>query len=99
MSTLFAIHASTTNDIVFLSAFSSTIGLRLVTAPTGFPGFESRIKSPYLRCESVCCLVNAWLKMSAIGFASISDPHFSSYSLLPPAQLLLRRLIERFTSV
>ena len=34
MLTLSAMHASATNESVFLSALSSTFGLRLVTAPT-----------------------------------------------------------------
>ena len=101
-STLSVMRASTTNDNVFLSALSSTIGFKLVIAPTGFPGFESRIKTPWPSCDSVCCSVNALLKMSAIGSATISDPHFSrspGNSSFPLARLLLRQFVERPTSV
>ena len=41
-----AMHANTTNDSVLLCALNSTIGLKLVNAPTGFQGFKSRIKFP-----------------------------------------------------
>ena len=53
-------------------------------------------------CESVCCSVNARLRISATGLATISDPCFSSSpgnSSLSLARLLLRRFVERPTSV